>query len=155
MEVVMYQVIKKYGHEEGWSCTFRQWRADHSHCKFTHGYPLAFQFVFSCEDLDSRNWCLDFGGLKELKRWLQDTFDHKMLVAVDDPEFDFLLQLKEKGLADLVVVPDVGCEKFAEMAYRQADKVLDGLNEKPRVRLVSVMVSEHGGNSAVYLPKSV
>jgi 6-pyruvoyltetrahydropterin/6-carboxytetrahydropterin synthase len=147
----MYQVIKRYGHEEGWSCTFRQWRADHSHCKFIHGYPLAFEFTFECQSLDTRNWVLDFGGLKALKSWLQATFDHKMLVAQDDPQLDLFETLCARGIADLVVVPATSCEAFAELAFRYANEILAKTEALPRVRLHSVKVSEHGGNSAIYL----
>jgi 6-pyruvoyltetrahydropterin/6-carboxytetrahydropterin synthase len=148
----MAQIIKRYGHEEGWSCTFRQHRAAGSHCRFIHGYPLAFAITFECEFLDERNWVLDFGGLKPLKSWLQATFDHKMLVAEDDPQ---LLVFKSMAvgvdaIADIVIVPDVGCEKFAEMTYYQADRILGEIGEKPRVWIKSVAVSEHGGNTAVF-----
>src|SRR3954463_9367210 len=97
----MYQVIKRYGHDQGWSCTFRQWRANHSHCRFTHGYALAFEFLFQCETLDSRNWVIDFGGLKNLKLWLQGPFDHKMLVAEDDPVLDAFIAMQQAGIADI------------------------------------------------------
>jgi 6-pyruvoyltetrahydropterin/6-carboxytetrahydropterin synthase len=148
----MYQVVKRYGHEEGWSCTFRQHRATHSHCRFIHGYPLAFEITFECEFLDARNWCIDFGGLKPLKAWLQSMFDHKMLVAEDDPQIEFFKLIADGGnaIADIVIVPDVGCEKFAEMAYYEADRILGEIGEKPRVKLRSVRVSEHGGNSAIF-----
>jgi 6-pyruvoyltetrahydropterin/6-carboxytetrahydropterin synthase len=144
-----YQVIKRYGHEEGWSCTFRQHLATHSHCRFVHGYPLSFQFRFQCETLDDHNWVIDFGGFKELKEWLKSTFDHKMIIAADDPEMNFLLELKQRDLADVLVLPAVGCEKFAELAYKQAITILGDVISS-RVKLVSVMVSEHFGNSAIY-----
>jgi len=146
----MYQVVKRYGHEEGWSCTFRQWRADHSHCKYIHGYPLAVEITFGCEHLDARNWCMDFGGLRPLKTWLQNTFDHKMIVAEDDPEIELFHTLINNKIADVVFVRDVGCEKFAEMVYYEAERILKEIGEWPRVRLLSVKISEHGGNSAVY-----
>ena len=148
----MYQVTKRYGHDNGWSCTFRQHLADHSHCRFIHGYPLAFEFVFQCLDLDARNWCLDFGGLKELKTWLQATFDHKMLVAEDDPQLALFQQMAggNNPIADLVIVPAVGCEMFAEMAYFEACQLLRDSGEWPRVQLHSVTVSEHGGNAASF-----
>jgi 6-pyruvoyltetrahydropterin/6-carboxytetrahydropterin synthase len=150
----MYLVIKRYGHEEGWSCTFRQHRADHSHCRFIHGYPLAIEITFACDYLDARNWCMDFGGLKELKGWLQATFDHKMLVAEDDPQLEFFRMMAQgpAAIADIVIVPDVGCEKFAELIYYETARILEAVGETPRVWVRSVRVSEHGGNSAVYLP---
>ena len=57
-----------------------------SHCKLLHGYALAFKFVFATRELDARNWCYDFGGLKPVRAWLHETFDHTTLVAEDDPE---------------------------------------------------------------------
>ena len=64
---------------------YRQWRAD-SHCNLIHGYALSFHFEFETNDLDARNWVVDFGGLKPLKGNLEDWFDHTLLVAQDDPD---------------------------------------------------------------------
>jgi 6-pyruvoyltetrahydropterin/6-carboxytetrahydropterin synthase len=83
-----------------------------------HGYALGFKFVFSCEDLDARNWCCDFGGLKSLKAILEDTFDHKTVVAVDDPEIEWFREGHRRGILELVEVEAGGCEKFAELTYR-------------------------------------
>ena len=71
---------KHYGHNIGLSAVFRQPNADHSHCHLLHGYSLAFTFTFGCDELDNKNWAVDFGGLKPLKKWLEDTFDHKQLL---------------------------------------------------------------------------
>jgi 6-pyruvoyltetrahydropterin/6-carboxytetrahydropterin synthase len=150
-----YRVIKRYGHEEGWSCTFRQHRAEHSHCKFIHGYPLAIELTFECETLDHRNWVVDFGGFKPLKAWLQSIFDHKMLVATDDPHVDLFKTMVDKELADIVFVPRVGCEAFAEMIFGKAEHFLVDSGDYPRVQLASVKVSEHGGNSAVFTCRSI
>jgi 6-pyruvoyltetrahydropterin/6-carboxytetrahydropterin synthase len=68
---------KHYGHNIGLSAVFRQPKADHSHCHLLHGYSLAFTFTFGCDELDNKNWVVDFGGLKPLKAWLEDQFDHK------------------------------------------------------------------------------
>ena len=95
-----YQSTKSYGHEMGFSCCFRQWRAD-SHCRLLHGYALAFKFIFESKTLDVRNWVVDFGGLKPLKAMLQDTFDHTLLVAEDDPKKQVLLDLdRVRGARD-------------------------------------------------------
>jgi len=63
------------------SCAFRQWRADHSHCHYVHGYRLVAKFWFSAKELDNKNWVVDFGGLKELKSLLEKQFDHTLCVA--------------------------------------------------------------------------
>lgn len=145
----MYRSTKTYGHEIGLSACFRQWRAE-SHCRLLHGYALAVRFEFEATELDVRNWVVDFGSLKSLKGMLEDTFDHTLLVAEDDPMKDELCSLAGLGLARCVVVPATGCEAFARMIYEAAEVWLKDNGYSPRCRLVSVEVREHGANSAIY-----
>lgn len=146
----LYQSTKTYGHSLGLSSAFRQWRAD-SHCRFLHGYALQVKFTFQTHELDVRNWCVDFGGLKSLEQMLRDTFDHKTLVAEDDPMIATFRELHVAGLIDMVTVPATGCERFAEMIYECAEQWLVDAGFAPRCQVVSVEVSEHGGNSAIYI----
>ena len=145
-----YVSTKTYGHEQGLSCAFRQWRAE-SHCRLLHGYSLAFKFVFSSKELDERNWVVDFGGLKSLKQILSDNFDHTTIVAEDDPELSWFQEAHRRGILRLVVLPAGGCEKFAEYVYEVAAQWLQDAGFAPRCKLVSVEVKEHGSNSAIYL----
>lgn len=144
-----FRSTKTYGHEIGLSVAFRQWRAE-SHCRLIHGYAIAVHFVFEAEELDARNWVVDFGSLKSLKGLLEDTFDHKLLIAEDDPEREAFMELQRKGLAEVRVLPSVGCEKFAEFIFGATEVWLLDNGYAPRVRLVSVEVKEHGANSAIY-----
>lgn len=145
----MYQSTKKYDHSAGFSCCFRQWRAK-SHCKFLHGYPLAFEFIFEAEELDDRNWVVDFGGLKSLKAQLEEYFDHKTLVALDDPLLHWFEEGERLGAIELIKVEATGCEKTAELVFALAENWLLEQRLDPRVSLKSVRVSEHTGNSAIY-----
>lgn len=144
--MIKHFTTKTYGHDLGLSCTFRQWRAT-SHCRFLHGYALAFEFVFEANHLDSCNWGVDFGSLKPLKQALEVWFDHKLVVAADDPELDMFEGLQAAGLAQLIVLPNVGCEAFAKKAFDLASVIVND----DRVRVLSVKCSEHSGNSAVHL----
>lgn len=141
---------KTYGHEIGLSACFRQWRAD-SHCKLLHGYALAVRFEFEADALDVRNWVVDFGSLKSFKGWLEDTFDHTLLVAQDDPCAAQLQCLHEWGLARVVYVEATGCEAFAKLIYEATEVWLSYNGYAPRVRMRSVEVREHGANSAIYM----
>ena len=144
-----YLSTKTYGHEQGLSCAFRQPLATHSHCSLLHGYALSFSFKFGCETLDDKNWVVDFGGLKELKQWLKDNFDHKITVCKDDPEIDRIMKLQDEGLAEVVVMNGVGCEKFAEHAFHFANDLVRK-ESGGRCFAVSCEVREHGANSAIY-----
>jgi len=146
---------KTYGNDRGLSCCFRQWKSTHSHCSLLHGYSIGVHITFECDSLDERNWVMDFGGLKEFKEWLEYMFDHTLILAEDDPELNTLKQLHSMGVADVRVVSGVGCERFAELAYNQLALMLDDWRENgtllnPTVRVKSVEVFEHAGNSAFY-----
>ena len=144
---------KTYGHNIGLSAVFRQPHADHSHCRFLHGYSLAFKFTFGASDLDHRNWVQDFGGLKPLKQWLEDTFDHKTVCDANDPMLSHLEGLQLHGLAQLTILDGVGAEKFAEHAWHFADELVRNQTDG-RVWCESAECSEHGANSAIYTPYS-
>jgi 6-pyruvoyltetrahydropterin/6-carboxytetrahydropterin synthase len=144
----IYRSTKTYDHSEGLSCCFRQWGAS-SHCCRLHGYALAFQFVFATHELDRRNWCFDFGGLKATRSWLHHMFDHTLLVAEDDPHLATFKQLEVSGLANMRILPAVGCEAVAKYVF---DHVAEQIRRETnaRVWLESVEVREHAGNSAIY-----
>jgi 6-pyruvoyltetrahydropterin/6-carboxytetrahydropterin synthase len=150
---VTYLVTKRYGHNTGLSCCFRQWRAT-SHCRHLHGYALAFEFIFQADTLDARNWVVDFGSLKPLLEQLKATFDHRLIVAEDDPAKDELCALAGYDVANVLVVPNLSVELFARMAYDFAyGAVISSPHTANRgVHVVSAQCWEHEGNSAVYCP---
>ena len=132
------------------SSAFRQWRAKHSRCQYIHGYQLKAKFWFTCKSLDDKNWSADFGGLKPLKKTLQDVFDHKMLVAADDPFLEDFKALEEKGVVSLSIFPNgVGIERAAEYCFQVAEDFIHQ-TYGPRVWVSKVEVFEHEDNSAVY-----
>lgn len=144
-----YRSSKTYGHEIGLSCCFRQWRAQ-SHCRFLHGYALAIRVEFEADALDERNWVVDFGSLKGFKGWLEDTFDHKLLIAEDDPNRAELMRLATLRVAEIVMVPATGCEAFAKLIFDCTQVWLGDNGYAPRVRVLNVSVREHGANEASY-----
>jgi 6-pyruvoyltetrahydropterin/6-carboxytetrahydropterin synthase len=147
----MYYSTKTYDHNLGLSAVFRQPKADHSHCHLLHGYSLKFKFKFASTKLDDKNWVVDFGGLKELKAWLQDNFDHKVIVDSNDPEIDTLYKLEQKGLAEIRVFDGVGAEMFAYHAWKFADNLIRDMSMN-RCWCIEVECAEHGANSAIYSP---
>jgi 6-pyruvoyltetrahydropterin/6-carboxytetrahydropterin synthase len=131
------------------SCAFRQPLAK-SHCRFIHGYRLQAKFWFTCSSLDSNNWVVDFGALKELKNILEETFDHKTVVSGTDPDLDMFKELDKRDMIELVIMADgVGIENFANFCFEVAD---DYIKESTygRCWVQKVEVWEHEGNSAIY-----
>jgi 6-pyruvoyltetrahydropterin/6-carboxytetrahydropterin synthase len=144
-----YRSTKTFGHELGLSCCFRQWRAE-SHCRFLHGYALAIRLEFEAEKLDEQNWCVDFGDFESLRELLKANFDHKTIVARDDPQKAIFREMEIAGMCEISWVTRTGCEAFAEMIFTWTEEWLYIKGYAPRVSLVSVEISEHGANSAIY-----
>ena len=149
-----YQATKVF---DGFSCVFRQWRAEGTHCKFLHGYGVSFRVWFE-GDLDLRNWVWDFGGMKRAKgtidgmnpkAWMDYMFDHTMIIAEDDPFIESFKLMGQAGAAQVRILPAVGAEKFAEYVYT---KLQEFVNEetKGRVKIARVEFMENGKNSAIY-----
>ena len=150
----MFQSTKLY---DGFSCVFRQWRAEGTHCQRLHGYGVSFRVWFEGE-LDERNWVWDFGGMKRAKgtiegmspkEWMDYMFDHTVIVAADDPEIEYFLIMHNKGLAQVRVLPAVGAEKFAEFLFHKLNNfILEETND--RVRVKKIEFREHDKNTAIY-----
>lgn len=134
----------------GFPCTHRQWRAN-SHCKFVHGYSREFHFEFAASELTVEGWVVDFGGLKEIKKWLEQIFDHTFLVSQDDPELETFKALDQRGALQLRVLPNPGMEGTAEYVYYEASKILTSLYGK-RAWITKVEVCENEKNSAIFEP---
>ena len=144
-----YYSTKTYGHNIGLSAVFRQPNADHSHCHLLHGYSLQFKFTFGCNELDNKNWVVDFGSLKPLKAWLEEMFDHKVVLDAKDPNLSDFDILVEKDLAEVIILEGVGVEKFAYHAYNYANNLVKRMTDG-RCWVESVECAEHGANSAIY-----
>jgi 6-pyruvoyltetrahydropterin/6-carboxytetrahydropterin synthase len=170
---------KNYGPEEGFSVCYRQWRADRKSgksdgslytrdeipgCNALHGYALGIYVEFEGTELDARNWICDFGSLRSFKEFLKENFDHTMLVAFDDPEYQTFVELHNKGLAKMVEVEATGCEALAKFLYDYLNEIWLPENypdcikddhgapytDEPRIRCRKVVVRETPSNAAWY-----
>jgi 6-pyruvoyltetrahydropterin/6-carboxytetrahydropterin synthase len=142
---------------DGFSCVFRQWKAESTHCKFLHGYGVSFRVWFEGE-LDERNWVWDFGGMKRAKgtidgmnpkAWMDYIFDHTTIIAEDDPGLGGFKTMNDLGIIQLRIVPAVGAEQFAKYIYEKLNTFIQEETEG-RVKIVRVEFMEHAKNTAIY-----
>lgn len=142
---------------DGFSCVFRQWKAEGTHCQFLHGYGVSFRVWFQGE-LDERNWVWDFGGMKRAKTqidgmnpkdWMNWMFDHTLIIAEDDPMLESFKRMDEAGVAQVRIVPATGAERFARFVFEKIDSFVKEETEG-RVKVLKVEFMEHGKNSAIF-----
>ena len=150
----MFQSTKIF---DGFSCCFRQWKAETTHCKYLHGYGVSFKVKFE-GDLDHRNWVWDFGGMKRAKtkidnkspkEWMDWMFDHTVIVAKDDPMLDYFYHLDNQDVIQLREVEATGAEKFAEFIFHKLNNFVK-TETNNRVKVSQVEFMEHGKNTAIY-----
>ena len=147
---------------DNFSVALRQHKAQHSHCKLMHGYALKFKVWFASntpfdanEGLDDMNWIVDYGGFKDqpvgngLKSWLNDKFDHTMLIEKDDPYLDLFQTMAMEGLCNLVVMDKMGAESCAKMVFDHFNDVLSK-TDGGRCKVIKVECFENDKNSSIY-----
>ena len=154
-----YQSTKVF---DGFSCIFRQWKAEGTHCRFLHGYGISFKVTFEGE-LDERNWVWDFGGMKRAKgtidgmnpkAWMDHMFDHTTIIAEDDPQVEFFKVMHSKDLIQLRIIPATGAEQFAKYIYEKLNTFVKE-ETNGRVKVVRVKFMENNKNSSVYYEDNI
>jgi len=65
-------------------------------CAHLHGHNGRVEITLESETLDPRGMVLDFAELKHIvSDWLEENFDHKMVLANDDPLVLVLAAMRE------------------------------------------------------------
>ena len=146
---------------DGFSCVFRQWKAEGTHCRFLHGYGVSFRVWFEGE-LDERNWVWDFGGMKRAKgtidgknpkEWMDYMFDHTTIIAEDDPGIGGFKTMDQLGIIQLRILPAVGAEQFAKYVFEKLNAFVQE-ETSGRVKVARVEFMEHSKNTAIYEQKN-
>lgn len=92
---------------------------------------------------------MDFGDLKEVKVWLEDKFDHTLLLDSDDPLLSEFKSLEAQGACKLTVFDNVGMEGTAKYVFEYVNSWVKDKTHA-RVWVHSVECRENDKNSARY-----
>ena len=90
-------------------------------CRYLHGHNGRVEIELATDRLDRREMVRDFGEVKSaLKRWIDETFDHKMLLRHDDPALALLQRLGEPVC---VVQANPTAETIARLIFEEARRL--------------------------------
>jgi 6-pyruvoyltetrahydropterin/6-carboxytetrahydropterin synthase len=95
---------------------------------------------------------MDYGGLRPLKQQLEEWFDHRLLVAIDDPHKDLLIALHTAKIAKVTEVEKTGCEGIADFLYEYVNTIFlpnYGKDTSDRLWCSKVEVRETQSNMAM------
>jgi len=146
---------------DNFSVALRQHKAQHSHCQLLHGYSFEIKVWFASNEsdidkqLDSMNWIVDYGAFKKppqgngLREWLDEQFDHTLLIEKDDPYLDLFQTMQMENLCKLVVMDKMGAESVARLVYDKFNERLSK-TDAGRCKVVKVECFENKNNSSIY-----
>jgi 6-pyruvoyltetrahydropterin/6-carboxytetrahydropterin synthase len=87
-------------------------------CQHLHGHNGLLEITFGSETLDRRGMVIDFDEIKGfVKKWVDDTLDHRMLLSRDDP---YLAFLREAGEPHHVFDGNPTAENIARLIFNHA-----------------------------------
>jgi 6-pyruvoyltetrahydropterin/6-carboxytetrahydropterin synthase len=116
----MHTVTKSY-----WDLPAAHRQPKHDgHCSLIHGHNWGFDIVFGCDVLDENGFVVDVGKLKPIKQWLEETFDHTLLLNEEDPLLDYIQQSFMRDLCRMVIVPNCGMEGLAKLVFEKVSMLL-------------------------------
>jgi 6-pyruvoyltetrahydropterin/6-carboxytetrahydropterin synthase len=135
------------------------------HCALIHGHNWSFEFEFAADTLDRCGFVIDFGKLKWLKDWLNEKFDHTLVLNQSDPWLPYLtvkLTGIEPGglhpatdLAKIIAIPDCSCEGLAVYLMEKVNRLI-AEQTAGRVRVCRVRVVEDSKNHCnLYQPQPI
>jgi 6-pyruvoyltetrahydropterin/6-carboxytetrahydropterin synthase len=144
------RIAKLYTNLKG---AHRQWRHP-GHCSTVHGENWSVKIEFEANYLDDCGFVVDFGKLRDIAKWLDNIFDHTVLIDQDDPQMHVFHAADEQKIIRLVVVPSASAEGLAKYIFHNVQTILDAMptHKKRPVFVAKVTVYEDSKNEATFEP---
>ncbi|WP_437228355.1 6-pyruvoyl trahydropterin synthase family protein [Planctomicrobium sp. SH661] len=87
-------------------------------CRHLHGHNGRAVIVLEGEKLDDRGMLIDFNDIKrEVRSWIDENLDHRMILCDRDPALDSLKQLGEPLY---IIDSNPTAENIAKLIYEHA-----------------------------------
>ena len=96
---------------------------------------------------------MDFGDLRDVKSWIESEWDHRTLIAADDPVISELKALEEVGGINLNILPEgylPGIEESCRYLYDKLNPMIQRKTNN-RVEITRVECWETEKNQAEYV----
>ncbi|MFW6219583.1 MAG: 6-pyruvoyl trahydropterin synthase family protein [bacterium] len=144
-----YNISKKFKFE----CAHKLNNLDDNHpCSCIHGHSYKVEVIIFAKELNEQGFVIDFGKLKIFQKWLDDNFDHALILTNNDTSIDSLPNNQK-----YYIMPDSYNNTSAEnFAHLFTYHILNELNIKAynnSINMIFVKVWETENNYAGYSVK--
>jgi queuosine biosynthesis protein QueD len=139
----MYNVTKEFKFE----AAHRLHKLPSTHaCSNLHGHSYVVHVSIDGEELNDVGFVIDFGELKFFQNWLDEHFDHALILCMTDPLIDCLHASKvntKMYIMDNISSAENMAKLFAEVIHNE-------IKNKVNIESLSVSVWETAKNCATY-----
>mgnify|MGYP001482822887 CR=1 FL=1 len=145
----MYTVEK----EIRWEMGHRLSRHD-GKCFNIHGHSYNAAIVFGSDKLDASGMVIDFYHFAKIKEYIDNNWDHALMLNIDDPVRDVLKDAKvTRKLKMWIAEGEPTAENIAKWLCVQSSMLLSNV-APDGVQILSVTVYETATSSATYIPEA-
>lgn len=129
----------------------RNWQ-ESGKCAWTHGHGRIVEITFGASELDNRGTSVSNNDLGVIENWLKNEWDHRILIAHDDPLLPEFNALHELGGINLNIMhspygPSV--EQSSTYVFDKVDHIIKEItNNRCWVQLVQIW--EHYNTAIMY-----
>ena len=90
-------------------------------CKNLHGHNAKVEIVLASQTLDAKGMVFDFGDVqKKLKGWIDQNWDHRMILSENDP---LLPALRKTDPTVTAIAANPTAENLAKMLFEKAKEL--------------------------------
>lgn len=122
-----------------------------SPCEKLHGHSYKVEISVATERLDKNGMVIDFSHLNQVKDWVNENWDHALLISSDDPAVN---ELKDLEIAKLYIFDqyNVTAENMTATLCKILNKIVDEKIDYQdlKLRQVRVRIWETSSNMAEY-----
>lgn len=108
----MWEIDKEFNFEMG----HRVWsqKLNYTHlslnnncaCKHLHGHSYKVKICLKSNKLNSSGMVTDFKNLNFFKQFVDNVFDHRFMIDINDPNFELITGISSKDLKDEFFTPN-------------------------------------------------
>ncbi len=126
----------------------RQHKHD-GHCSLIHGHNWGISITFGCLEPDENGFVVDFGKLKSIKAWIEQSLDHACVLSSNDPYLEKLNSVGGKDVWKMYIVPNCSSEGISKHLFEVFDPIVREITSG-RAFVIAVEVTEDSKNSASF-----
>lgn len=131
------------------SYTHRLFQLEDGHqCRNFHGHTAKIFFKIEAERIDQFGFVTDFGNLKFIKRWIDENWDHAVIVPLTDSDLMEAVKILKCKAYYLRHTTYSTSENLCKEIYKSLIKEILSLLDRESIKLLSITIGFHESDTS-------